>query len=131
VQGARRVHAAELGGQLEPPPLGIVEVGGEGLLEAVRHGDRMVLRVEDRRVAVGILERVREDARGQPVHLVEHAARRVGVELGERAGAQYVLAVEHLEEVELEVPEVALVVPHRRLTLCFLLVSNIDYSTRW
>ena len=70
------------------------------------------LGVEDRRVAVGVLERRGEVLAGQPVDLGEDLARGLAVDLGERAGAEDLVAAEHLEEVELDVAEVALVVAH-------------------
>ena len=72
----------------------------------------MGLRVERRRVAVGVLERRRQLLAGQPVDLAEHLLDGLGVDLGEGAGAQQLVAPEHLEEVELDVAEVALVVAH-------------------
>jgi hypothetical protein len=74
----------------------------------------MGLRIEDRRIAVGVLERLREDVRRQPVHLVEYVPRGLRVQFGVRSRAQDVLAAEHLEKVELQVPEVAPVMPHGR-----------------
>ena len=52
-------------------------------------------------------------AGGQPVDLVQDAARGLLVHLGERLAPQQVLAPQHLEQVELDVPEVALEVTHR------------------
>jgi hypothetical protein len=69
-------------------------------------------RVEHRRVAVGVDERRREGALGQPADLGEHTAGRLGVHLLERAGAEAVLDVQELEQVELEVPEIGGVVAH-------------------
>jgi hypothetical protein len=69
-------------------------------------------RVEYRRVPVGVFERLRDRASGEPVHLIEDRARRVLVDLGERTAAEDLLAPEYLEEVELQVAEVALVVTH-------------------
>ncbi len=53
---------------------------------------------------------------------MEDVAGGIRVHLGERAIAHAVTGTEHLEEVEFEVPQVALVVrhdPHPRFTICF------------
>ncbi len=84
----------------------------KALLERVgqRYGVRV--RVEGRRVAVGLCERLRERPLGQPGSLVEHLSHRLGVEVAELPGRQHFFQVEDLVEVELEVAHVALVVPH-------------------
>ena len=105
--------AAQLGGQVETEPLGVHE-RPERLLEALRHAHLAGRRVEHRRVAVSVRERVRERAAGQPVNLAEDAARGLLVHLRVGLAAQQILAVQHLEQIELEVPEVALVVTHGR-----------------
>ena len=71
-------------------------------------------RVEDRRVAVGRLERRREVLARQPVDLVQDLARRVRVDLREGPAAEHLVAPEDLEQVELDVTQVALVVAHRQ-----------------
>ena len=77
-----------------------------------------VVRVEGRRVAVGVGERLGQRPLGQPRRLVEHLSHGLAVEVTELAGGQHLLQVEHLEEVELQVTHVALVVAHgRRLSL--------------
>jgi len=57
-------------------------------------------------------ERLRDGADGEPVHFIEDAARGLLIDLGEGLRAQHILAAQHLEQVELDVPEVALVVAH-------------------
>ena len=130
---AERGHdAAELGGQVKAPPLG-VHVGLEGLLEALRHGHGAGGRVEDGRVAVGVEQRVGELVARQALDLGEDAAGRVGVDLVEGRLAEQLLAAEDLEEVELDVAQVALVVTHGAVLPCggftgqmsLLPVSNI------
>ncbi len=68
--------------------------------------------VEDGRIPVGVGERLSDRAFGQPGDLLENAARGVGVHVSERLGAQQVLPAQDLEQVEFNVPEVALEVPH-------------------
>ena len=104
--------AAELGRQLEPEPFGVHE-RLEGLLEPLRHAHRARRRVELRRIAVGLGKRGCQRAGREPVHLVENPPGRLLVEVGIRLRAEHVLAAEHLEQVELDVTEVALVVAHR------------------
>ena len=70
-------------------------------------------RVEDRRVAVAVGVAGGEVLAGQPVDLGEHVARGVRVEIGVRPLAERRVGAEDLEEVELEVAQVALVVGHR------------------
>ena len=104
--------AAELGRvQHEAEPLG-VHPGVVALLERLGHRHRAVLRVVDRRVAVGVLERRRQLLAGQPVDLAEDRPRRVDVDLLEQALPEDLVTSEHLEQVELDVPDVALVVAH-------------------
>ncbi len=68
--------------------------------------------IECRRVAVGVGERFRQRALGQPRRLVEHLPNRLPVEVAELARRQCLLQGEHLEEVELQIAHVALVVTH-------------------
>ena len=70
-------------------------------------------RVEDRRVPVGVGERLGQRAGRQPLELAEDAADGLLVEVRVGRLAEQVLAPQHLEEVELDVPQVALVVTHR------------------
>src|SRR5690606_1315396 len=49
---------------------------------------------------------------GEAVDLAEDRLRGVEVDVGERAGAEDLVAAEHLEQVELDVADVALVVAH-------------------
>ena len=72
----------------------------------------LVVGVEDRRVAVAVLVRRGEVLAGEPVDLGEDRAGGLAVDLGERAAAEDLVPAEHLEEVELDVAEVALVVAH-------------------
>ena len=72
----------------------------------------MRLRVERRRVAVGVGERLGERALGQLRRLVEHLAYGLAVEVTELAGRQRLLQLQHLEKVELEITHIALVVAH-------------------
>ena len=135
----RRGDAAELGRELQPEPLRVDE-GGEGLLEAVRHPHRAGRGIELRRVAVGLGERLGDRAGSQPLDLGQDAARGFLVQLGERLRAHQVLALQHLEQVELDVTEIALVVPHPRppessgsrmpSPAHALLVSNLADTTR-
>jgi hypothetical protein len=63
-------------------------------------------------MAVGLVEGRGELVAGDAVDLREDALRGLGVDLFERPGAEDVLAVEELEEVELDVAQVGLVVAH-------------------
>src|SRR5690606_37994027 len=78
----------------------------------------------DRGVAVGVREGLRHDSAGQPVDLGQDVTGGVLVEVLEGTGAHDLLAVEHLEQVELEVPEVALVMRHARAPLCHYRCSH-------
>ena len=69
-------------------------------------------RVENRRIAVGVGERLGDRPLGEPADLVENAAGGLLVHVGVRFRAEQFLPVQDLEEVELDVPEVALEVPH-------------------
>ena len=86
-------------------------------------------RVEDRRVPVGVSVGLGDRPLGQPGNLVQNAAGSDLVHLSERLGTEKVLALQHLEEVELDVPEVALEVTHRSSPchICHyaLLASNL------
>jgi hypothetical protein len=62
--------------------------------------------------AVAVLVGGRELLAGHPVDLGEDRAGGLAVDLGERASAQDVVPAEHLEQVELDVAQVALVVAH-------------------
>ena len=132
--------AAELGRELEPEPLGVHE-RLVGPLEAFRQAHRARGRVEYRRVAVGLGERLRQRAGRQPVHLAEDPPRGLLVDIGIGLPAQHVLAAQHLEEVELDITQVALVVTHGSSAspghpppgpaTIFLLSGNKPYATRW
>lgn len=75
----------------------------------------MGLRVEDRRVTVGVGEGLGERSLCESCDLGQHAADGVGIEIAPSAFAQWLFQSEYLEEVELEVPNVALVMAH----VCF------------
>ncbi len=68
--------------------------------------------VEDRRVAVGVGEAFGGRPLGQCLDLGEDAACGVLVQIAELAGFEDLLNLQELEEVELEVAEVALVMAH-------------------
>jgi hypothetical protein len=70
------------------------------------------LGVEDGRVLVRVGERLGEVLAGHPVHLAQDRPGGVHVDVGERALTEDLVALEHLEEVELDVADVALVVAH-------------------
>ena len=82
------------------------------LLERLGERGGVRLGVEDRRVAVAVLVRRREVLAGEPVHLGQDRAGGLAVDRLERTGAEDLVAAEHLEEVELDVADVALVVAH-------------------
>ena len=116
--------AAEVGQGAETPVLR-VHPRLVALLEGLgdRRGRR--LRVEDGRVAVAVLVRRGEVLAGEPVDLVEDRPGGLAVDLGEGTLAQDVVPAEHLEEVELDVAEVALVVAHDPP------IRNRGQSTAW
>ena len=89
-----------------------VHPGLVALLERRGDGRGVGLGVEDRRVAVGVGEGVAELAAGHPVDLAEDRPGGVGVDVREGSGAEDLVTLEHLEEVELDVAHVALVVAH-------------------
>jgi hypothetical protein len=108
----RRGHgAADLSGDAEAPEAGF-HPGVVALLERLRHGRGVGLGVEHRRVAVAVLEGGGEVLAADPVDLGQDLLGGVDVHLLERPGAQDVLAPEELEQVEVDVAEVALVVAH-------------------
>ncbi len=89
-------------------------------------------RVEHWRIPVRVGERLCDRAFSQPVHFVQDAARGLFVHLREWLGAKKVLPVQHLEQIELNVPEVALEVPHECSLLAVppvLLASKLLDST--
>ena len=73
-----------------------------------------MLRVEDRRVAVGSGERFGHRALRQPGDLVEHRAHRVGIEIAVAARSENVAELQHLEQVELDVTDIGDVVAQRQ-----------------
>jgi hypothetical protein len=128
--------AAHLLGDLDAPPLGVhpglVRLGERGV-----HGDGLGVGVVHRRVAVGVVERRGERAGGQALDLGEDVARGVGVDLLEDPGAVDAAAVEQLEEIELDVAQVALVMAHASIPsgVCaagssLLLGSNLSIRLR-
>ena len=110
-EGGRGGGAAELLADLEAPVLG-VHPGLVALLERLGHGGRVGLGVEDRRVAVAVDVRRGEVVARQAADLGEDLAGGVAVDLGEGTLAEDLVPAEHLEEVELDVAQVALVVAH-------------------
>lgn len=68
--------------------------------------------VEGRRVPVGLGERLGDRTLGLPGRLGEHFANRLAVQVTEGSPGQRLVQFEHLEEIEFEVPDIALVVPH-------------------
>ena len=116
---ARRHLTTQLGDRLETPPLA-VEQRLVRLLERLGQLHRVRVRIEDRRVPVGVDERIGERAFGQLRDLVHDAARGLLVDVGKGSGAEDLVRAEDLEEVELDVADVALVVAHgRRLLISF------------
>jgi hypothetical protein len=89
-----------------------VDVGLVALQEALRHRHLAGGGVEDRRVAVAVGERRGEVVLREPGHLAEHALGRVDVELLEGGRPEGAVGAEDLEQVELDVAQVALVVTH-------------------
>jgi hypothetical protein len=109
-RGSRR--AAELGHGAEAPVLR-VDPGGVALLERLGERCGAGLGVEHGRVLVRVGEGLGQVLAGQPVHLAQDRLRRLGVDVGEGSLAEDLVALEHLEEVELDVADIALVVAHR------------------
>jgi hypothetical protein len=95
------------------------------------------LRVEHGRVAVGVGEAGGQVLGRQPLHLGQDVAGGGEVQLGERPGAQDGAGIEDLEQVELDVAQVALVVPHVRLSWLLrvltrrLPASSVQDATDW
>ncbi len=108
---ARRLGATEFLGDAHGPVAGIPP-RPERLLEALGDGHRVGLRVEDRGSAVGFREGLGSGTLGERLDLGKDAARGVLVEVAERTGFEDLLNLQELEEVELEVAEVALVMAH-------------------
>lgn len=67
-------------------------------------------------VAVRVGERFAKRSLGQACDLCQHVADSVGIQVAPSAFAQWLLQSENLEEVELQVPSVALVMAH---VFCF------------
>jgi hypothetical protein len=109
----RDAVAAELGGQAQAPPLAVPE-DLVGVLERLRQRDGVGGRVEDRRVAVGVGEGLRQRTGRHGVQLPERVPRGLQVDAVERRAAQLLLHPEDLEEVELDVAQVAPEVAHGR-----------------
>src|SRR6185437_88610 len=86
--------------------------GAVRLLEGLRYRHVTGRRVEGRRVPVAGGERVGDRPQREPVDLGQHVARGLLVNLGERPGPEDLLAAEYLEQVELDIPQIALVVAH-------------------
>lgn len=113
--GAGNRHAADLFAQSHAVPLGIPQ-SLERLLEGFRKCNGVRLGIEDRGVAVRIGERFAKRSLGQACDLCQHVADSVGIQVAPSAFAQWLLQSENLEEVELQVPNVALVMAH---VFCF------------
>ena len=113
----RAVDAAKLLGQLQAPALGVHQclVGG---LEVLGHLHRVRGRVIHRRVAVGGGECFREQAGGQRVGVLQEVLGGLDVDVLERCRAHSLGPAKNLEQVELDVSQVALVVGHRCLLPC-------------
>ena len=103
--------ATEVLGEVEPPPLGVHE-SAERFLETLGHGDGLGLRVIDGGRAVCLGECFRKRSDSEPVDLVKDLLGGVGIHLSEWAIAHALACTEDLEEVEFQVPDVALVVRH-------------------
>ena len=128
VQRPRRPGPAQFGGQREPVPFGVHE-GAVGRAQRLGDPHRVRDRVEHRRVPVGVGERLGQRAGRQPLELAQEAADGLLVEFVVRRLAEQVLAPQHLEQVELDVPQVALVVAHRCSAVRRSPVTGI-YATR-
>ena len=63
-------------------------------------------------MAVGVGEGLRHRTLRQATHLVQHLAGEIAVQVGEVTVGQGLFQAEHLEEVELQIAEIALVVAH-------------------
>ena len=123
-QRGRGARTAEVLGQVESPPLGIHQ-RAVGLLEVLRHLDGVGRRVVLRRIAVRGEVGLRKRAGREALDLAERFLRGLRVHLGVRAGAQPVGGTEHLEEVELDVPEVGAVVRHGNSSLAVGLPTSV------
>lgn len=76
----------------------------------------MCCRIEDRRIPVGIDERGGHRTFGLPRSFRQHRADGGGVQLPEVSGSQDRVEVDHLEQVEQQVADIALVVTHEDLS---------------
>jgi len=104
--------AAELTWDVEAPPLGI-DIGLVGLGERGGERDRAGRGVEHRRVAIGVEQALGKLVLREATDLAEDLAGSCRVDVGVRTAAQDLLTVEDLEQVELEIAQVALVVAHQ------------------
>ena len=107
----RRGHTADILVEPDAVPLALLP-GPQRLLERLGNRHDVRLRVECRWVAVGLGERLGHRSLCQLRRLLEHLAHRFAVEVTEFAGGQRLLQLEHLEQVELEITDIALVVAH-------------------
>jgi hypothetical protein len=82
------------------------------LLERVGELYRVCLGVEYGGIAVTLDERFGDRTFGQPAHLRQHFAGRVGVQVGVVAFTECFVDSQHLEQVEYLIADVALVVAH-------------------
>ena len=104
-----RGNTADLLGDADAPPLGVLD-RLHRLGQFAGHADAVVLRVEDRRVAVGRGERLGQRTLRQPGDLVEHRAHRVDIEIAVATRSENVAEIQHLEQVELDVTDIGDVV---------------------
>ena len=137
VQRPGRLGPAQFGGQRQPVPLGVHE-RAVGLAQRLGNPHRMGGRVEHRRIPVRVGEGLGERAGGHPLELVEDAADGLFVKFGVGGLTEQILTPQHLEEVELDVSQVALIVAHpplHRVGPAGLAVSPVTVSrsnaTRW
>src|SRR5699024_10533143 len=82
------------------------------LLECLGQLRREGFGIVGRRVAVAFLERVGQRAGGEVVQLLEHTACGLLVRLCQHTATEPLLHLKYLEQVELEVSDIAFVVPH-------------------
>ena len=114
VERPRRLGPAQLGGQGQPVPLGVHE-RAVGRAQRLGHPYRVRGGVEDRGVPVGVGEGRGQRAGGHRVQLGQDGPGRLLVQVRIGLLTEHILAPQHLEQVKLDVPQVALVVAHPQL----------------
>ena len=107
-----RGYTADLLGDADAPPLGVLD-RLHRFRQFAGHVDGVMIRIEDRRVAVGSGERFGHRPLRQSGDLVEHRAHRVEIEIAVAARSENVVELQHLEQVELDVTDIGDVVPQR------------------